>query len=73
MVGYTNLFSFIYPRFRWFNPLKLIISAISTTDLVLPVFAAGLAVCLFAAFKKRQLIVLSTLDLAQMIDLPSAV
>ena len=42
-------------------------------DLVLPVLAAGLAVCLFMAFKKRQPIVLSTLELAQMIGLPSAV
>ncbi|MCL1969952.1 MAG: hypothetical protein FWF66_00545 [Candidatus Bathyarchaeota archaeon] len=57
----------------WFNPLNFITSAISVVDLVLPVLAAGLAVCLFMAFKKRQPIVLSTLELAQMIGLPSAV
>jgi len=42
-------------------------------DLVLPIFGVGLAVCLFAVLKKRQPIVLSTLELAQMIGLPSAV
>jgi len=57
----------------WFNPLKFITSTISTTDLVSPVLAASLAVCLFVAFKKRQPIVLSTLELTQMIGLPSAV
>jgi hypothetical protein len=57
----------------WFNPLNFITSTISTVDLALPVLAAGLAVCSFVAFKKRQPIVLSTLELAQMIGLPSAV
>ncbi|MDR2719773.1 MAG: hypothetical protein LBC03_03085 [Nitrososphaerota archaeon] len=57
----------------WFNPLKIISSTIATVDLVLPVLAAGLVVCLFIAFKKRQPVVLSTLELAQMIGLPSAV
>jgi len=57
----------------WFNPLKFFSSTIFTVDLVLPVLAAGLVVCLFVAFKKRQPIVLSTLELAQMIGLPSAV
>jgi hypothetical protein len=58
----------------WFKPLNFITATrISTVDLVLPAFAAGLAVCLFVVFKKRQPIVLSTLELAQMIGLPSAV
>jgi hypothetical protein len=56
----------------WFNPLKFTTTT-STTDLVPPVLAAGLAVCLFVAFKKRQPIVLSTLELSQIIGLPSAV
>jgi hypothetical protein len=56
----------------WFNLLKFM-SALSAMDLVLPVFAVSLAVCLFVAFKKRQPIVLSTYELAQMIGLPSAV
>jgi len=57
----------------WFNPLKFFSSTISMVDLVLPVFVVGLAVCLFVAFKKRQPIVLSTFELAQMIGLPSAI
>jgi hypothetical protein len=56
----------------WFNPLKFT-SALSAMDLVTPVFAVSLAVCLFVAFKKRQPIVLSTYELAQIIGLPSAV
>ena len=56
----------------WFNPLK-ITATLSTMDLMLPILAISLAVCLFATFKKRQPIVLSTLELAQMISLPSAV
>jgi hypothetical protein len=56
----------------WFNPLKFMF-ALSSMDLVLPVFAVSLAVCLFVAFKKRQPIVLSTLELAQMIGLPTAI
>ena len=57
----------------WFNPLNFFYSTIFTVDLVLPVLVAGLVVCLFVAFKKRQPIVLSTLELAQMIGLPCAV
>jgi len=56
----------------WFNPLKFT-STLSTIDLILPILATSLAICLFTAFKKRQPIVLSTLELAQMISLPSAV
>ena len=56
----------------WFNPLNFI-SAISTVDLVPPVLSVILAVCLFVAFKKRQPIVLSTVELSQMIGLPSAI
>jgi len=56
----------------WFNPLNFI-TTISTADLVLPVLLVILAVCLFAAFKKRHSIVLSTFELSQMIGLPSAI
>ena len=56
----------------WFNPLNFI-TTISTVDLVPPVLAMILAVCLFVAFKKRHSIVLSTFELSQMIGLPSAI
>jgi hypothetical protein len=56
----------------WFNPLK-ILTSITPTNLAVPISAMGLAVCLFAAFKKRQPIVLSTLELAQIVGLPSAI
>jgi hypothetical protein len=60
--------------FGLFNPLSLVLSAsISVMDLGVLVLGVFLAVCLFMGFRKRQPIVLSTQELAQIVGLPTAV
>ena len=60
--------------FGVFNPLNLILSAsTSGVDLGFVGFGVFLAVCLFVGFRKRQPIVLSTQELAQIVGLPTAV
>ncbi|MCL2477581.1 hypothetical protein [Candidatus Bathycorpusculum sp.] len=60
--------------FGLFNPLNLVLSAsISGVDLGFVGFGVFLAVCLFMGFRKRQPIVLSTQELAQIVGLPTAV
>ncbi len=54
-----------------FNPLKLASSKF-TTDTMFLILAVCLAFCLFALFRKRQPIVLSTQELSQIIGLPTA-
>ncbi|MCL2135454.1 MAG: hypothetical protein FWH37_07895 [Candidatus Bathyarchaeota archaeon] len=55
-----------------FNPLKVISSG-NSLDLVLLVLTGFFAVCLFMLFRKRQPIVLSAYELAQIVGLPLAV
>jgi hypothetical protein len=57
----------------FFNPLKLFSSEFSSTDLMPLGLAVFSAVCLFATFRKRQPIVLSTQELSQIIGLPTAI
>ncbi|MCL2359139.1 MAG: hypothetical protein FWC74_05215 [Candidatus Bathyarchaeota archaeon] len=59
--------------FGFFNPLKLFVSGFSSVDLGFLGFVVFFAVCLFVAFRKRQPIVLSTQELAQIIGLPTAI
>jgi hypothetical protein len=60
-----------------FNPLKLIFSSTSPTvsfvDGGFVVLTASLAICLFIIFRRRQPIVLSTQELAQIVGLPTAI
>jgi hypothetical protein len=55
-----------------FNPVRFASSSALTVDSVPIVFAVFSAVCLFIAFRKRQPIILSTQELAQIIGLPTA-
>jgi hypothetical protein len=55
-----------------FNPLK-IVSPKLTTDTMLFILTTCLAFCLFAIFRKRKPIILSTQELAQIISLPTAI
>ncbi|MCL2643630.1 MAG: hypothetical protein FWD52_09040 [Candidatus Bathyarchaeota archaeon] len=58
----------------FFNPLKLFsLGFSSSVDLIPLCLAVFFAVCLFVAFRKRQPIVLSTQELAQIIGLPTAI
>jgi len=57
----------------FFNPLKLFVSGFSSVDLIPLVLAVFFAVCLSVVFRKRQPIVLSTQELAQIIGLPTAI
>ncbi|MCL2292553.1 MAG: hypothetical protein FWC30_05780 [Candidatus Bathyarchaeota archaeon] len=57
----------------FFNPLKLFSLGFSRADLVPLGLAVFFAVCLFVTFRKRQPIVLSTQELAQIIGLPTAI
>jgi hypothetical protein len=57
----------------FFNPIKLFTSGFSSVDLVPLGLAVFFAVCLLVAFRKRQPIVLSTQELAQIIGLPTAI
>ena len=59
--------------FGFFNPIKLFTSGFSNVDLIPLCLAVFFAVCLFVAFRKRQPIVLSTQELAQIIGLPTAI
>ena len=60
--------------FGLFNPLNLVLSAsLSVWDVGFVGLEVFLAVCLFAVFRKRQPIVLSTQELAQIVGVPSAV
>jgi hypothetical protein len=60
--------------FGVFHPLILVLSAsISGVDLGFVGFGVFLTVCLFVGFRKRQPIVLSTQELAQIVGLPTAV
>ena len=59
--------------FGFFNPLKLFVSGFSSVDLIPLVLAVFFAVCLSVVFRKRQPIVLSTQELAQIIGLPTAI
>jgi len=55
-----------------FNPVRLASSPVLSVDSVPIVFAVSSAICLFIVFRKRQPIVLSTQELAQIIGLPTA-
>jgi hypothetical protein len=57
----------------FFNPLKLFSLGFSRADLVPLGLAVFFAVCLSVVFRKRQPIVLSTQELAQIIGLPTAI
>jgi len=60
--------------FGLFNPLKLVSSAsMPTLDWGIIVLGVFVAVCLFVAFRRRNAIVLSTQELAQIVGLPTAV
>ncbi|MCL2359025.1 hypothetical protein [Candidatus Bathycorpusculum sp.] len=56
-----------------FDPTKFTTSTLSGEDFVLPILAASLGFCLFIAYRRRQPIVLSTQELAQIIGLPTAI
>jgi len=63
--------------FGLFNPLKLVFSSsfllLSVGDVGFVVFVVFLAVCLLVGFRRRQPIVLSTFELAQIVGLPTAI